>query len=982
MIRLLFRFIKVSISAHDSPAHILYNINMKTNINNKRILSWVIGSLFLTALVLTCATTSRVDYAGLGRAEDRIPLTSKALTGKLPNGLTYYILENSRPENRAHLALVVNAGSVLERDDERGLAHFVEHLAFNDTARFPQLELIEYLRSLGMRFGADANAYTSYDETVYHFDVPVENTNGVKRIPDRALAILDDWTYAVSFLPADVQSESLVVLEEHRARLGAGDRVRKIMLPILFAGSPYAQREPIGLTNIIENATSEQLRGFYDRWYTSDNMALVFVGDFDGKALEAELVRHFNMPEAQQPVNRPVHELPGPRNGNFQIEIITDPELTTVEFDIYYKLKQSSPRGTLASYRESIVDYLIDTMLTMRFEEASYNPESSSTGSWGGIWRWSTNARFYSMGTEAKTGSAEAALRELLLEKEEMRRYGFTESELERAKLRLLSYMERQLSEADRRDSRSYINSFTAHFLHGEDMADIEWEMNAVSSMLPGIGAKEIARAAANYFSANDCVVFLIAPQAEAANLPSKERIRAIFNETSRARITARQNDSISDQLLDRQPAAGTIASEVTDSETGAIILTLGNGATVILKQTENRNNEVAFIAMAKGGLANAPQDAVVSVSLAPNMVEVSGRGPYSNAELENKLAGKQVSGSFWISQNMRGFQGGSTTKDLKTHFELLYMFFTMPRFDERAIVALLDQYRTYLAHQDENPQYVFSRELNRILYNNHPFYTTMELADMDRVSIDKAYEFLLMCLNPADYTFVFTGNFDIGEMRQLLSIYLASIPNSPSMNTWVTTQIAPPVRTERAVYKGQDERSIVYLSWIIPASAGFDEARNQVAAVLTEYLDIMLTNEIREKLGGVYSISASAGVTMLPDPFSALEVFFYCNPSRVNELVAAVNERLRDVMNRPLNQDTFNQSKEALLMAYENSMQSNQYIAQSFANSVLYNTPLGRLNARAGVIRAVTMNDVQALCRQMLSGSPVQLVLYPEGWR
>jgi zinc protease len=285
---------------------------------NKRSIPLTFLGLLLTALLLTCATIS-ANYAGLGKASDLVPLTSRALTGTLPNGLRYYILENSLPENRAHLALVVNAGSVLERDDERGLAHFVEHLAFNDTARFPKLELIEYLRSLGMRFGADANAYTSYDETVYHFDVPVETAGGVKQIPQRALAILDDWTYAVSFLPEDVQSESRVVLEEFRTRLGAMDRARKIILPILFAGSAYAAREPVGLQNIIENATSDQVRGFYNRWYTGDNMALVFVGDFDGKALEAQLSQHFNMPAARQPVNRPRHELPPPVSGNFKV---------------------------------------------------------------------------------------------------------------------------------------------------------------------------------------------------------------------------------------------------------------------------------------------------------------------------------------------------------------------------------------------------------------------------------------------------------------------------------------------------------------------------------------------------------------------------------------------------------------------------------------------------------------------------------------
>ena len=975
----MVKILSITYLLHDIFVSSVYNLTMKIN---KRLIPLIIGIIFLTAALLTCATISTVDFAELGNALDKVPLTSRAVTGTLPNGLRYYILENPRPENRAHLALVVNAGSVLERDDERGFAHFVEHLAFNDTARFPKLELIEYLRSLGMRFGADANAYTSYDETVYHFDVPVENNDGVKRIPERALAILDDWTYSVSFLPEDVESESRVVLEEFRTRLGAMDRVRKITLPILFDGSGYAQREPIGLTHIIENASRDQLKNFYDRWYTSDNMALVFVGDFDGKTLEAELVRHFNMPASEKPVNRPRYELPPPKRGNFQVEIITDPELTAANFLIYYKQKQGAPKGTLAYYRETIVDYLIDTMLNLRFEDAVSDPSAAAAESWGGIWRWSANARFYSIGTQPKTGGGEAALRELLLEKESMRRYGFTQSELERAKLSLLSYIEEQLSENDRRDSRFYIRGFTSHFLYGEDMADIEWEMNAVSSLLPGIGLKEIAKAAQNYFAANDCVVFLIAPQAEAENLPSKERIKAIFNETAKARIERRQADSLSGELLDRQPLPGTITGESADSGTGAVILVLNNGAKVILKETANKNSEVIMYAMANGGTSNTPEEETVSVKLASEMLTASGLGPYSRTELINKLAGKQVSASFWASTNYRGFQGSSTTKDIKTLFEMLYLFFTSPKFDERAVAAMIDQYRTNLAHQDDNPQSVFSRELSKIVFNNHPRYKPLEADDMDKVSLEQAFEFIKKCINPGDYTFVFTGNFDINEMRKLSAGYIASIPNAPPMNTWSNPGLSRPKAVRRTIYKGKDERSMVFIGWFAPGPAGFDEKKNQTAAVLTEYLDIMLTNEIREKLGGVYSISAEASVSVIPMGEYLLTVFFQCNPSRTEELISAVQERIAEIYSRPLNQDTFNKSKEALLMEYENSVQRNLYIAQSYANSaVLYNTPLGRLNLRPGIIRAVSPEDVQAVCREMLVSGPVQVVLYPEGW-
>lgn len=938
-----------------------------------------------------CTSASKAAYGvfangALGKSDEKIPLTSRAITGELPNGLRYFILENTLPENRAHLTLAVNAGSVLEKDDERGFAHFVEHLAFNDTARFPKLELIEYLRSLGMRFGADANAYTSYDETVYGFDVPVEIRDGIKRIPDKALAILDDWTHAVSFNPEDVASESRVVLEEHRTRLGAMDRVRKISLPILFADSAYSRREPIGLPEIIENATSERVKSFYDRWYTADNMALIFVGDFDGKALEAELIQHFTMPSPAKPVNRPRYELPPPKKGSFRVETITDPELTSVDFLIYFKQKQGALKGTLAYYRETLIDYLIDAMLSMRFEEAASNPESAAVQSWGGMWRWSVNSRFYTMGTQPKTGNIEAALRELLTEKESMRRFGFTESELGRAKLKAVSYMEELLSEKDRRNSRTYIRSFTSHFLTGEDMADIEWEVNAVNLLLPGIGLKEIQAASKNYFSADDCIVFVLAPDTEAGNIPPADRIMAVFNETAKARMKAKKSSSVTGELLDRQPQPGRIVEETRDSETGALLLSLSNGARVILKETANKNNEIIMYAMAKGGTANVPlepEGESVSVRLASEMIAASGLGPYSRTELINKLAGKQAAFSFWAGSYYRGFQGSSTKKDLRTLFEMLHLFFTEPQFDKGAIRAMLDQYRTNLAYQDEDPQNVFQNEIVKTIDNNHPLFRPLEPADIDRVSTDSAFGFIQKCINPGDYFFVFTGNLDINEMREFSARYIASIPEGVSMGQWTNPGIVRPGKTEKIIHKGKDEKSMVYLVWFAPGPAGFSEEKNQIAAVLSEYLDILLTDEIRERLGGVYSISAGASVSTIPNGEYRLSVFFQCDPARAKELIAAVEDRITETAARSLNQATFNKSTEALLKEYENSMQRNLYIAQSYANSsALYETPLGRLNSRPNVIRAIRPQDVQALCRDITVSGSVQVVLYPEGWK
>ena len=938
--------------------------------------------LLVSFFILTCVSTPQVDYAGLGKPTDLVPFNTSVLTGNLPNGLKYYILENSLPENRAHLGLIVNAGSVLETDDQRGFAHFVEHLAFSDTARFPDLQIQEYLRSLGMRFGPDFNASTSHERTLYYFDVPVEIVNGAKRIPDRALQILDDWTHAVTFKPEFVESERRVVLEEMRARSGAQERIRKIIFPLIFAGSAYEDREVIGLEHTIENAAQEQLMEFYKRWYASDNMAVVFIGDFDGKALEAELINQFNMPAASNPVNRPRYELPPPRNGNFHVEIITDPEITSASYSVYFKQRNTAQKGTLAFYRETIIDYLISVMLNKRFDEAAVNPESNAAESWGSPWYWADNSKFYIMGTNPKTGKTIEALEELMMEIESMRRgFGFTESELNRAKLNLVSYMERQLSEKDRRESRSFLRSFTAHFLYGEDFADIEWEVEAVKALLPFIGTNEIAQAARNYFIHNDIIVILTAPEALAETLPAKEEIKSVFESARRAAINRRQ-DEVSYDGLNVFPSPGSITKEETDEQTGALILTLSNGAQIILQQTANRNNEVTMYAMSKGGTANIPIESVVSANLVSEMIQVSGLGPYSRTELVNRLAGKQVSLSFWTSNYYRGFQGTSTTQDLQTFFEMLHLFFTQPRLEERAIEAMLDQYKTQLMHQMEDPQRVFFNEITRTINQDHPRFKPLEFSDIDKVSTKDASVFLESCLNPSDYTFVFTGNFDIEAIKEYASVYLASVLNSgtASFNSIIDPGIVRPQNIQKTIYKGQDDRSMVYLGWYAAGDNQFNERRNQVSAVLNEYLDILLTDEIREKLGGVYGISSSSSVSVIPKGEYSLGVYFVCNPERVEELVSAVIASLEKLANEPLNMEIFNQSKEALFRQHDRSIQRNLHIAQSYANSaVLYDTPLARLNQRPDVIRMVTPEEVQALCREILASGPIQIVLYPE---
>jgi zinc protease len=917
-------------------------------------------------------------YAGLGLPADPVPFMEGVRTGTLANGLRYYILENARPENRAYLTLAVQAGSVLEKEDERGLAHFVEHMAFNGTARFPESELIQYLRSLGMRFGPEVNAYTSYDETIYGIEVPTElDEQGRKRIPDTALAVLDDWTHAITFDPKDVDDERLVIMEEYRSRLGATERIRRQILPVLFEGSPYADRSPIGLPEIIEQAPALKIQQFYKTWYRTDNMALIVVGDFDGPSLEASLASAFSAPAPTTPLERPRTDLKPPQKG-VHATIFTDPELPYTQVDLYFKRTPKARTQDLASYREGVMDYLIDHMLSLRFDEATAKAETPYIGAQAGTLRYGATSRYYIMLAQAKTGSTEETLNALLREKESMVRYGFTDAELDRAKGALLAYLSRLHSEKDRQESNRYVRDLSDHFLKGETLPDIAWELAAVQALLPGIGPRDIAAAVKDYFGTGDLTVFVIAPEGEVSDLPSPPRIRALVSQARKARIPRPVDQALNEFLLQDEPAPGLIVAESSDPETGALCWELSNGAQVILKETRNRNNEIILYAQARGGTTSTPEAENRSASLAAEMLGVSGLGPYSRQELIKKLSGKQVSLGFWASPFLRGFQGSTTTEDAKTLFEMLYLSFTQPRLDSEAIKAMVDQYRTVLIQEKEDPQTLFYQELQRTIYGNHPRFSPMQVEDLAQVNQDDALSFIQDSLNPGDYTFVFTGNLDTGALRSYIETYIASIPSGKTWNTWTDPRITRPGPTDSSLYKGREGQSQVYLGRYIPAS--YDEEEWAATAVLEEYLDIKLTEEIREKLGGVYTISDAVTLAILPPAELRMEIFFGCDPKRVEELCAAIEGELTRIAREPLDERTFTQAKAALKKSWESAVQSNAYLAQSYANSaVIYRQPLSRLDRRPGLYEGVSPEALQGITQRLLQASLVRLILYPE---
>jgi len=935
--------------------------------------------------LFSCAGAGRsIASSGLGKAADPIPFMTSARTGVLPSGLRYYLLENAQPEGRAYLTLAVDAGSVLETEDERGLAHFVEHIAFLRTARFGKLELLDYLRSLGMRFGPEVNASTSFNETVYGIEVPVEvGPDGRKRVPDMALAVIDDWSRGIIFDSDDVDSERLVVMEEYRYRaLNANGRIQQEMLPLLFRGSIYADRLPLGRPEVIESAPAERLEGFYKKWYRPENMAIIIVGDYDTTYLEATLTDHFPADKAAYPSSttlttftRPRPTLSAPKKGSFESLVLTDSELTYSAIELYWKRKAEPVRGNLAYFRTYMIDNLADIMLSLRFDEASTRPETPYIAANTGRASPDNSTRFFYLSAVAKTGLTRDSLRELFLVRETLSRYGFTEGEAETAKAFLLANLEQMA--AENQHSNNFVNAFTEHFLSGEPAPDAEWQLDAARRLLPGITLKEINKAVKDYFADDDITVIIGAPDAEAASLPGKAEIKTLSDEMRKVKIAAPVSASRGDALLSFVPAPGSIVSEAIDSETGAIIIMLSNGAEIILKETRNRNSEVSFYAQARGGHLSASPERTVSARLAADMLSASGLGSHTRAELTRLLMDKQASLSFWTQDYLRGFTGAASVKDLQTLFELLYLSFTQPRMDVDAVQALLDQYRSGLVFQENDPNAVMEREIYRTISGN-PRLHQLEAADLDKVDLNDVVTFVAACLNPADYVFVIAGNIDLPLLRSLAETYLASIPQGDAFNQWADIDPMRPQDTTREIRKGMEERSTVYMGWFSPQA--YSEEKNAAVSVLTEYLDIQLIDELREKLNGVYAVAPRILVSPIPRGELTGEAIFFCDPGRVSELTIAVKEEFLKVARGEIKTDVLAKAIETTIQGHEGSIQQNSFIANSYADSVvIFRAPLSRLDNRPALYRAVSPADIQRTAAELVGGSFVQVSLYPE---
>src|SRR5437867_7340940 len=907
-----------------------------------------------------------------------MPVDPDVLVGRLPNGLRYYVRANAKPAHRAELRLVVKAGSVLEDDDQQGLAHFVEHMEFEGTRHFPQQGIVDFLTSLGLGLGPDANAETSYDDTQYTLRIPTDRPG----VLNRALLVLEDWAQGATFDQSGIDRERGIVLAEWRLHLNADERTQDKVLRVQLAGSRYADRPPIGKPEIIEHAQREQLMRFYHDWYRPDLMAVIVVGDVDRDAVAAMITQHFSslsVPSPERP--RPTFDVPEHRGARYAI--VTDREATTTAVQIS-DLRPARNQGSVGGYREIMRDQLFSDMLGARLNELarSANPPFVSADADRELLPAPRTRDAALLQAIVSNDGVTRGLAALVTELQRLSRFGFTATELARAKQARMLVYERAVTESPDRESASRANEYTRNFLQAEALPTIWQELAFHRRFVPGITLAEVNKLTNDWFPANNRVIVVTAPDAGGVVLPDERQLAAAVSAASANRLTPYVDTAAGQTLMGSKPAAGAIVNTTENPEAGITEWKLSNGATVVLKPTTLREDQILFQAFAPGGTSLASDAEFVPARAADAGVAAGGVGRFSGVTLDKILSSKAIAVMPFINELEEGMRGGSTPQDLETMFQLLYLRFTKPRSDPTAFAAVASQARALLANQMASPEVVFNQAIAVALGVNNPRRRPQTPATIDQWDLAKSLAFYkARFADASNFTFVFVGSFTTDAIRPLVETYLASLPATNAHETWRDLGITPPPGiVEKTVAKGIAPKSEVAIVFSGPFE--YDDPHAQALRTMTRVLESRLFDTIRQELGGTYSITADPGIEKFPRPQYVVRIDWTCDPAQTDALVRRVFDEIASLKARPLSAAQMAFLHENLLREFERNSQDNGYFLNEIARRYK-NRDTSNLAAIANVpdrIKVLTAAEVYEAAQTYLdTNRDVKVILTTE---
>lgn len=925
--------------------------------------------LFLGSVSITAAAQ---------QSAQQLSLDPQVKVGTLPNGLTYYIRHNEQPKQRADFYIAQRVGSILEEENQRGLAHFLEHMCFNGTKNFPGNSLVEGLESRGIKFGENINAYTSFDETVYNLsDINVQRSTLV----DTALLVLHDWSSFVSLTDKDIDDERGVIREEWRTSNDGNHRVSDIYFREVYPNNITGIRMPIGLIDVINNFSYQQLRDYYKKWYRPDLQAIIVVGDIDVNDIEAKIKATFG--DIRKPVNPAKRSYVLVENNREPIiSVATDPEVAKTSVMLMYKkdIVPFASRSTNSYSLNGLVQGLIGQMINARFAEISRqpNPPFQGAGSGYGSFMVSATKDAWTTNASAKSGESLNALKSIVCENERIRRFGFSASELERAKTDLLRSYESAYNERDKQKNEGFVKECIANFTTNEPMPGIEAEYEQVKKALPNLTVEAVNKLAMSYATDTNMVVVVTGPRKEGVFTPSKEDVLSAINEVKQERIQPYEDKVVDKPLISQQPKAGKVV-KVEPAPLGYTKWTLSNGVKVYLKKTDFKKDQILLYAFSEGGTSLFDVKDRHNYSVINDVVPLGGLGEFNPSDLTKVLTGKMAGISASVRGTTESLSGSASPKDFETLMQLTYLKFTQPRKDEVAFKNYLSRKRNQLENAALNPATALSDSIRATLYNHNPLVAKFDLSMLNKVDYDQVVKFYKeRFANAGDFTFVLTGNADETAVKPLVETYLGGLPAKGKAEKWKDRGIrmVKGVRTVEFEKELSVLKSTIFMSY--SGKAKYSLENYILMDCLTSILDLRYTESIREREGGSYGVSVSGSVDCRPIEQYALQISFDTDPKLKTKLVGIVKDEINSIVEKGPSSEDVEKVKAFMLKKNQEVQTENSFwqsmLAQYLQDKIDFSTTYEQM------VKQITPEMVKKVAKKWLTqGNIVEVVMSPK---
>jgi len=930
------------------------------------------------ALSLVAFLFITVISFGQYKLTDPIPVDPNVKIGKLPNGLTYYIRKNVKPEKKVELRLAVNAGSVLENNDQRGLAHFMEHMGFNGSKNFPKNELVDYLQKSGVKFGADLNAYTGFDETVYILPIPTDDP----AVVEKGFMVLEDWAFNNLFDKNEIEKERGVVLEESRLSKGSFERMSRQYFPKLFNGSKYAERLPIGTDAVLKNFKHETLKSFYKNWYRPNLMAVIVVGDIDPADAEKKIKAHFskftNPPAAPaRPAITPIAQRTKPEG-----MVVTDDEATNNILQIFNFIKPAKKIKTWGDYREHLVEELVSSLINQRLNELTQKADPPFVFGYTGYQSFLRGYNTFISAALLGDNPMQEAMDALISETNRARQFGFLQSELDRVKAAMLNEAEKGFLEKDKTLSGQIVGNYVEHYLNNDPIPGAENHFKFLQQILPGVKIEEINAAAKKMPSTANSFALLQAPTKLKDKLPTNDALLNSIVAANKKTVTAYEEKAIASSLLDKDPAPGKITAETKNEKLGTTELTLSNGVTITLKPTQLQNDEIQMDAWRWGGYNNFDLADKDNAKSAAQIINEMGLKDMSPTDLQKFLAGKTVEVFPYINPSEEGIEGSSSVKDFETLLQLMHLYYTQPRKDEALFKSYISKNKSMLQFVMQNPQAWYADTLTKILYNNHPWADggIPKPQDLDKLNLDKLFSIYQQIYGNAygmHYTFV--GNIDIEKAKPLFEKYIGSLPATQKENKYKDNGVRMVKgMTEANLKRGKDPKSMINI--FFEGETEYNRDDKLYLAALIEVLNIKIIEKLREDMSGIYGGGLQGTISKRPYVHYTITARIPCGPENVEKLTKAFMEILKDAQEKGVEQKDLDKVKETWKKQYHVNLQSNDWWLTGLSTAWIDQSNPESLLDYEKRVDALKVEDLQNAAKKFLTlNNMVKAVLYPE---